>query len=70
MSTLTKRQKAIAERIAELLAEKGWTQRDLAYRTKLKDSYITRVLQAEANLTLKSIDTLEHGLGKPLIVIP
>jgi transcriptional regulator with XRE-family HTH domain len=67
---LIRKQRAIANRVADLLKEHGWTQRDLAQRTGMKDSYISRVLNAEANLTLRTIAVLERTLGKALITIP
>ena len=67
--TLPKRQKAIAERISVLLERRGWTQRDLAHRTGMKDSFISRVLHAEANLTLKTIVAFEKTFGEPIISV-
>ncbi|MFI5201106.1 MAG: multiprotein-bridging factor 1 family protein [Candidatus Kapaibacterium sp.] len=64
---LNRHQHEIATRIKALLEIKGWQQRDLAKKAGLKDSYITRVVQGEANLTLATITLLERALEEPII---
>ena len=60
-------QRQIAKRVAELLEKREWKHCDLATEAGMKDSYITRVIQAEANLTLKTISALERAFGEPII---
>lgn len=65
-----KKQKAIIDRLVMLLEEKGMTQRDLAIKASMKDSVISRILNGDANLTLKTIATIELALEDDLICIP
>ena len=62
-----KRQIAIGERISTILKDKGWTQRDLARKIEMKDSYVSAILAGQLNLTLKTIAILEAGLSEKLI---
>ncbi len=64
---LLNKQKAIAQRVSGLLEQKGWTQRDLARKIEMKDSYVSAILAGQLNLTLKTIAILEVGLGEKLI---
>lgn len=57
-------------RIAELLEEKGWTQKDLARKMGKNPSEISKWLGGEHNLTLKSLAKLEVELEADLIQIP
>lgn len=64
---LLRKQKAVASRVLELLERKGWTQRDLARRIGMKDSYMSELLSGRVNFTFKTIAILEEGLGEKLI---
>jgi len=57
----------IVVRINELLAEKGYTQKDLAIKMNKKPSEINKWLKGNHNLTLKTLAKLEAELGAPLI---
>lgn len=67
--TLVRRKKQIAERIAGLLEAKGWTQKELAERAGMKESYVSKVLHADANLTLGTIALFEATLEEQLIKV-
>lgn len=57
-------------RIAEILQERGWSQKDLAEKMGKKPSEISKWLSGEHNLTLRSLAKLEIELGEDLIQIP
>jgi len=68
---LTKeRQLKIAKRITESLEAQGMTQRQLAEKTGMLPSAISRILHAQTNLTLKTIAVLERALGIALVNLP
>jgi len=56
----------IVVRINELLAEKGYTQKDLAIKMNKKPSEINKWLKGNHNLTFKTLAKLEAKLGAPL----
>lgn len=60
----------IVERIHQILAAKGLTQKDLAQRLDKRESEISRWLSGSHNLTLKSIAKLEAALGAEIITVP
>lgn len=64
------KQSQIAGQITHLLKVKKWKQRDLASSTGLRESYISRVLAGEANLTLETITKLEAAFDTDVIVVP
>jgi transcriptional regulator with XRE-family HTH domain len=64
------KQSQIAGQITHLLKVRKWKQRDLASSTGLRESYISRVLAGEANLTLETITKLEAAFDTDVIVIP
>ena len=64
---LDKQMRTIAGRVSAILEKKEWTQRDLADKSGMKDSAISRILHAETNLTLRTIVILELALGEKLI---
>jgi transcriptional regulator with XRE-family HTH domain len=57
----------IVIRINQLLAEKGYTQKDLADKMNKKPSEINKWLKGPHNLTLKTLAKLEAELGEPII---
>lgn len=67
---LIDKQVDIAVQLAELIKETGFTQKEFAESIGWKPSYLSRVLAADANLTLKTIAKLEAALGKDLITTP
>ena len=50
---LVRKQGDIVAQTVEYLKERGWTRRDLAQRSGMQESYLSRVLAGNANLTLK-----------------
>ncbi|MBD1362549.1 helix-turn-helix transcriptional regulator [Mucilaginibacter sp. ZT4R22] len=57
----------IVVRINEIMAEKGYTQKDLAAKMNKKPSEINKWLKGNHNLTLKTLAKLEAELGEQLI---
>lgn len=60
----------IAERVEQLLADKGWSQKDLAHAMGKQESEISRWLTSIHNFTLKSISKMEAALGADIVQIP
>lgn len=60
----------IAERVEQLLDEKGWSQKDLARVMGKNESEISKWLNNVHNFTLKSISKMEAALGADIIYIP
>ncbi|ANI90573.1 hypothetical protein A9P82_02765 [Arachidicoccus ginsenosidimutans] len=57
----------IVVRINNILAAKGFTQKDLADKMKKSPSEINKWLKGNHNLTLKTIAKLEAELGESII---
>ena len=57
----------IVVRIHYLLKKKGLTQNELAIRMNKKPSEISKWLNGNHNLTLKTLAKLEAELGEPII---
>ena len=70
LKLLVEKQSDIAVQIAAYLKERNWSHRDLAKHSGFKESYVSRVLSGETNLTLKTICRLEATIGKPIITTP
>jgi transcriptional regulator with XRE-family HTH domain len=60
----------IVMRVEQLMAAKGWTQKDLAQAMGKQESEISKWLNTPHNLTLKSIAKLEAALGEEIVIIP
>lgn len=60
----------VAERVGELLDERGWTQRELARRLGKAESYVSRLLSGGQNATLKTLAQLQHALGAQIVTTP
>ncbi|MEI6410574.1 MAG: helix-turn-helix transcriptional regulator [Bacteroidota bacterium] len=60
----------IAQRVAHLLEQRNWTQRDLANAIGKSESEISKWLSGQHNLTLKSIILLETALGSDILITP
>lgn len=60
----------IIDRIYDLMAEKGYLQKDLAKLLDKSESEISKWLKGEHNLTLRTIAKLEVALGEEIISIP
>ena len=60
----------IVVRIQDLLKEKGLKQKDLANALGKKESEISRWLNGEHNLTLRSIAKIEAELGETILYVP
>lgn len=59
----------VSERIIRLLNEKGMLQRDLAIKLGKKDSEISKWLQGNHNLTLRTIASIEVALDEKIIKV-
>jgi len=53
----------LAELVIRQLNSNGWSQRDLARRTGLKEAYISRILHSDANCTFESAGKILFALG-------
>lgn len=53
----------LAEIVIRHLRQKCWTQRDLARRTSMKESFISRLVHSNANCTLDTAGRLLFALG-------
>jgi len=60
----------IIVRVQELIKEKNITQKELAKRMGKKPSEISKWLNGNHNLTLRSLAKLQAELGEPIIFIP
>jgi len=60
----------IVVRINELIAKKGYTQKELAESIGKNPSEISKWLNGEHNFTLRSIAKLQAQLGEPIICVP
>lgn len=60
----------IQDQITDLLAKKGWTQKELAARMGKTEAEVSRWLNELHNLTMKSIAKLEVALGEDIILTP
>ena len=67
---LIKKQAQVAAELSMILKDKSLTQRGLAKLVGKEESYISKVLNGELNLTLKTIVELEEALQSDLLVTP
>ena len=56
-------QLSLSELVLCQLENRKWSPQKLAEETGLKESYISRVLDGDANCTLKTVGKLLHALG-------
>ena len=59
----------IAEKLAEILKEKGMTQHELARRMGKRDSEVSKWLTGRHNFTTSTIASIETYLGEKLITV-
>ncbi len=59
----------ILKRIDYLLQIKGYKQKDLAQRLDKRESEISKWLNGEHNLTLRTVAKLEVALGEPILKV-
>ena len=57
----------VSGRIADALAAKGWTQRQLADALGKRESYVSRALAGGVNFTLRTIAQFETALGQEIV---
>jgi transcriptional regulator with XRE-family HTH domain len=67
---LVQKKTQIAGQIYHMLTQRNWKQRDLAQLTGLKESYVSRVLAGDVNLTLESITKMEAAFDEDVIAVP
>lgn len=60
----------LLDRIEYLIQKKDLTQKELADALNKKPSEISKWMNTEQNLTLKTICKIEVALGEPLLIIP
>lgn len=61
---------AIAERIAEILNNKGLSQRDLAVMLGKRESEVSKWLTGRHNFTTNTIARIQMALGEDVIRVP
>ena len=59
----------IAARISELIRARGLSQRAFARLIGMQESYISKILSGEANLSLSTICAIEDALNQTIIEI-
>ncbi|MCR5036462.1 MAG: helix-turn-helix domain-containing protein [Bacteroidales bacterium] len=60
---------SIAERIAEILKQKGMTQRDLANKLGKRESEISKWLTGRHNFTISTLSKISYILDSPIILV-
>ena len=63
-------QQQVAERIADVLKEKGMRQQDLADQTGMTKSYVSQIVHGTVNLTLETIELIERAVKAPIVQCP
>lgn len=66
---VVRKQLQIASQITDFLSARNWKQRDLSRHTGLKESYISKVLAGEANMTVETICKFEDAFDEDIIVV-
>lgn len=61
---------AIAERIAEILKNRGLSQRDLAAMLGKRESEVSKWLTGRHNFTTNTIARIQQALGEDVICVP
>ncbi|RAJ93253.1 helix-turn-helix protein [Larkinella arboricola] len=60
----------VADRIHDILQQKGMSQKDLAVALRKSESEISKWLSGTHNLELKTIIRIEEALGEEILVVP
>ena len=60
----------LAELVIQQLNSNGWSQRDLAQETGLKEAYISRILHSDANCTFESAGKILFALEIKVALLP
>lgn len=60
----------VADRIQEVLEQKGMSQKDLAIAMHKSESEISKWLSGTHNLELKTIVRIEEALGEDILAVP
>lgn len=60
MSTL---QEKVGENIRRLRSQKGFSQEEFAFLTKIDRSYMGRIERGEANITIKVVEVIANALA-------
>ena len=60
---------AIAERIVEVLKQKGMTRRDLANKLGKRESEISKWLTGRHNFTISTLSHISCALGEDIIMV-
>jgi len=59
----------MSERIQSILTENGWNRNRLAKESGIPKSFISVIMNNNANLTLETILKIENALGTPILKI-
>ena len=54
------------ERIRQLRKDRGWSQEELAHRSKLHRTYISSLERGRRNVSLKALEQLASAFSVPL----
>jgi len=60
----------VADRIHDLLRQRGMSQKDLAVALHKSESEISKWLSGTHNLELKTIIRIEEALGEDILMVP
>ena len=60
----------LAELVIQQLKSNGWSQRDLAQETGLKEAYISRILHSDANCTFELAGKILFALEVKVALLP
>lgn len=64
------KQGQIAAQFASILEKKGMTQKEFARKAGMKESRVSKILSGNANMTLKTITSIEAILNEDIITVP
>lgn len=64
------RRKAIAARLFAIAESKNWSRKQLAAEIGRSESYVSRLLNGELNLTLETLSEIEDKVGEKLLIDP
>jgi transcriptional regulator with XRE-family HTH domain len=56
-------ERIVGERIAEIRAQKGWSQEEFAHRAGLNRTHLYRLERGLQSMTLKTLQTIADTLG-------
>lgn len=61
------KRKLIADRVKQLLTDRGWSQKLLAERAHITEPHLSLFLKKAKNINLDTILAIEKAFGEPII---